>query len=564
MYIKSPYPDVPPFPATNCHDIFFNRPDQAEWPDYTVHIDPATGFRRTRREFIERIRDGATALGAPVSAGGLGLRGGDQWRDGWHYERECNGRSTEYDLLCTDLWVKDYATLVQSLLVITTPFALISSYSTPFELKHALDLSKPTRLFVAAEEVGISPQKVYILGGHVRGRRSFSEMIDDARDKQIPREPVRPVGKDTLAYLVFSSGTSGLPKAVMISHHNVNYSLAQRAIVNQTNAEVYTAPTPPTPEGIPVVLGFLPMHHSYGLHAYIFQNCLAPSTVVIISRWNTEVALKAVSKFRVTHLSLIPSIVHQLVNYPRIHEADFSSVMTMTCGAAYLPAELNVKMSALVPKDTVFLEGTLGGLTRIPGCTGVLLPGMEARIIRDDDSEAGLNEVGELYLKGENVALGYWNNESASRETFVNGWLRTGDKFRFNENGYFYYADRSKDTLKVSGSQVSPVEIENVLLAHPGRLVIDATVAGVSGGRTSDERVPRAWVVLSEEGKKAGASAVIRELEAWHQENLSKYKWLRGGIEIVEEIPKSPTGKTLRRVLQDHYEQQFAKVKGKL
>lgn len=93
-----------------------------------------------------------------------------------------------------------------------------------------------------------------------------------------------------------------------------------------------------------------------------------------------------------------------------------------------------------------------------------------------------------------------------------------------------------QDTLKVSGSQVSPVEIENVLLSHPGGIITDATVAGVSGGRTSDEKVPRAWVVLGEPGKKMGAAAAIKELETWHQENLSKYKWLRGGIEIVRQV----------------------------
>lgn len=98
------------------------------------------------------------------------------------------------------------------------------------------------------------------------------------------------------------------------------------------------------------------------------------------------------------------------------------------------------------------------------------------------------------------------------------------------------FADRAKDTLKVSGSQVSPNEIENVLLAHPDKLISDVTVAGVSGGRTSDEKVPRAWVVLSPAGKKRGAEAVIKELEKWHQESLSKFKWLRGGIEVVRTV----------------------------
>jgi acyl-CoA synthetase (AMP-forming)/AMP-acid ligase II len=95
---------------------------------------------------------------------------------------------------------------------------------------------------------------------------------------------------------------------------------------------------------------------------------------------------------------------------------------------------------------------------------------------------------------------------------------------------------RKQDILKVSGVQVSPVEIENVLLAHPQKLIQDVTVAGVSGGRTSDEKVPRAWVVLSPEGQKLGVSRVMRVLDEWHRENLSKYKWLRGGIEVVKEV----------------------------
>jgi acyl-CoA synthetase (AMP-forming)/AMP-acid ligase II len=161
---------------------------------------------------------------------------------------------------------------------------------------------------------------------------------------------------------------------------------------------------------------------------------------------------------------------------------------------------------------------------------------MEARIVREDGSEADFNEVGELWLKSPNVSPGYWDNETANRETFVDGWLKTGDRFSVNEEGHFFFADRAKDTLKVSGAQVSPVEIENVLLSHPDKLIIDVSVAGVSGGRTSDEKVPRAWIVLSAAGKKKGAAAVVKALEEWQQENLSKYKWTRGGIEVVKEV----------------------------
>lgn len=363
----------------------------------------------------------------------------------------------------------------------------------------------------------------------------------------------------------------------MISHGNLICSFLQAGIVAKAIAEVFQPPTPPTEEGIPCLLAYLPMYHTYGLHAYCFRSFLAPATYIVIPRWNIELALKLIPKYKITTLTLIPSVVHQIVNYPGIHKADLSSIRAMNNGAAYLSPELANKLTRLVSQETIFSEGygmsegtiasisrpfpgvLSGRLTNRPGSTGVLLPGMEGRLLRDDGSETEPEEIGELYVKGGNVALGYWRNEKATKETFIDGWLRTGDKFRVDKEGYFFFTDRAKDTLKVSGIQVSPLEIENVLLNQPDKLITDVTVAGVSGGRTSDEKVPRAWVVLSPAGKKLGKAVVMKELESWHQQNLSKYKWLRGGIEVVKEIPKNPTGKTLRRVLVERYERRQAK-----
>jgi len=266
---------------------------------------------------------------------------------------------------------------------------------------------------------------------------------------------------------------------------------------------------------------------------------------------------------------------YQLVNHPDFSKTDFSSIFGAHSGAAYLPREISDKVLERMSNNSFFSEGfgmsetTVSAIVRpfpgslngrfkdIPGSMGVLLPGMEARVVREDGSEAEFNEVGELWLKGGNIVPGYFNNPQATQESFIDGWLRTGDHVKVDQEQYFFFADRVKDTLKVSGSQVSPVEIEDALLANPRKLISDVTVAGVKGGgRTADERVPRAWIVLSEIGKKLGAAEVVKELERWHQKQLSRYKWLRGGIEVIEEIPKSPTGKTLRRVLQDQYEQR--------
>lgn len=198
-------------------------------------------------------------------------------------------------------------------------------------------------------------------------------------------------------------------------------------------------------------------------------------------------------RYKVSFLALIPSIVHQLVHYPGIEKADFSSINTVGSGAAYLPPELGAKMTSLIPGQSKFVDGSvisyvlsngriltyifsgrvryvgsgkyfslripyvlslciktfgaimqplsgmLGGkLQRIPGCAGVLCAGMEARIVRDDGTEADFNEVGELWLRGKNVSIGYWNNTKATTETFVDGWLRTGDQFRIDEKENFW------------------------------------------------------------------------------------------------------------------------------
>jgi acyl-CoA synthetase (AMP-forming)/AMP-acid ligase II len=289
-------------------------------------------------------------MGAPVAEGGLGMRAEDG---------EIVGIMSEN---CSD-----YIALVHSCLMIATPFALISSYSTPFELKHALTLSKATSLFVdakflpavlhVAKEVGLPLNKVFVLAGHMKGRKSLSDLVKYVKAKSMPTVAARQAKKDTLAYLVFSSGTSGLPKAVMISPGNIIYSLAQALVVQQAVAKVYTPPTPANPEGIPVTLAFLPLHHTYGLHAYCFRACLTQNTFVIMSKWDIELAFKAIPKYKVSTLMLVPSIVHQIVEHPKSKHVDWSSVISAKSGAAYLSPELAEKMATLVPKDSSLSEG---------------------------------------------------------------------------------------------------------------------------------------------------------------------------------------------------------------
>ncbi|KAJ7878869.1 hypothetical protein B0H14DRAFT_2711162 [Mycena olivaceomarginata] len=561
MYIQSPYPALPRLPEVNVHNVMFGRANQAEWPDYTIHIEAKTGRERTYKELMNDIAVGATALGASVSAGGLGLNG-----DGDEIIGILGDNSLEY------------YDLVVSLLRITTPFALISTHSTHFELVHALKLTKATRIFVDPKllknvvtaiedpDVHITRDKVYIMSGpSVHGRKSFSQMVATIKCRRVALEPVRPATARTLAYLVMSSGTSGLPEAVMITHGNIICSTFQGITTNFWNNKGQTNGAQPVTTQ-PVAICPLPMFHTFGLHSYILRSTLSPTTYVILGSWNTTQYLRAISRYRPRNLTLVPSLVHQLLTHPDIKTTDFSSVVTVASGAAYLPPELAAQLGRYLKAQSTIRSGyglseaTMGAVTPPlpegmpgmgpppPNTAGILLPGLEARIVREDGTDAARGEVGELWLRGGNIAPGYWNNPEANAKTFVDGgWLHTGDQFRTDDKGYLFFADRAKDTLKISGVQVSPKEIEDVLLAQPDKLITDVSVAGVSGGRTSDEKVPRAWIVLSTAGTKKGDAAVIKILEAWHQKALSKYKWLRGGIEVVKEVRRSAPASCLLR-----------------
>ncbi|KAG2123811.1 hypothetical protein DEU56DRAFT_904108 [Suillus clintonianus] len=545
MYYKSLFPDLPKIPESNIHHFIFGRPDQQEWPDYTLFVNVATGQRRSFREFVERVRDGATALGADVTQGGLGFR---------PENGELVGILSENCL--------DYIALVHSLLVITVPFALFSSYSTPYEFKHTNSLAQATTIFASpsllplALTSGLPADRIYILEGKCDGYTSYDKLVSSARKS-----------------------------ALMASQGTIIHATLGMMVHFMETAKVQQPPVRDIPDGLPVYFNVLPFYHTYGLYMTSFFGFLKPSTTAILPKWDIDFFFDSIPKYRVTMLGLVPSLVHQLVHHPRFKTADLSSVKSILSGAAHLPPQLAAQLCARFPDVEGInegygmseftavamkpLPGMLNGRAKNkPGSVGILASGVEARIVRPDGSLAGPNEAGELLVRGGTAVLGYKGNAKATRETFVDGWVRTGDQMRIDEDGVLFFEDRTKaslrrDTLKISGMQVSPVEIENLLLAQPDKLIIDVSVAGVSGGRTSDERVPRAWIVLSPASAALDEKEIVTRLDAWVRERLSPYKWLRGGIGCVESIPKTPTGKVLRRELVDEYEREV-KAKARL
>jgi len=330
MVFQSLLPPVPDISLPNAHHLFFNRPDQAEWEDYTIYVDALTGKARRWHEFKDRVKRGATAFGNP---------------DLFPYtENEIVGIISEN---CVE-----YPVLAHSLLAAGIPFILFPASPTPYELKHLAKVSKVKKIFasprnlknarIIAEEAGFSESNgVFILEGKVEGKRSFDDLVRSV--KEPAKDYAKPVNKDALAYLVFSSGTSGPPKGVMLSHKNIMFSVMQGFVLGTVNKAV--AP-PPRSSDIPVSLALVPFYHSYGFSVFCFYALLVPCTTIILSKWDPKLVLELIPKWKVTEMPLVPSMIHQMVNTPEWEKADTSTIESLASGAAFLPPELLAKLQS--------------------------------------------------------------------------------------------------------------------------------------------------------------------------------------------------------------------------
>ncbi|XP_011688647.1 PREDICTED: 4-coumarate--CoA ligase 2-like [Wasmannia auropunctata] len=271
-----------------------------------------------------------------------------------------------------------------------------------------------------------------------------------------------------------------------------------------------------------------------------------------------QLFLTLVQKYRITHLPLVPPILTFLAKHPLVDGYDFRSVRELLCAAAPLSKNIVTTVKARLGIKCV---RNLYGMTELSliggmsgrdddnddefenlGC-GRLLPGYLSKVIdleTQDTLEAG--QVGEICYLGDQVMLGYWNNLEATRQAIdQDGWLHTGDIGYFDSKERLHVVDRAKELIKYKGYQVSPSEIETILLSHPQ--VKDAAVAAKPDERSGE--IPVAFVV-----KQPGATIIAQDLQEFVKQKLSPQKWLRGGVQFVDAIPKNPAGKILRRELR--------------
>jgi acyl-CoA synthetase (AMP-forming)/AMP-acid ligase II len=384
----------------------------------------------------------------------------------------------------------------------------------------------------AAEQAGIADE-VYVLG-EAEGAKPFTDLLGDpaaASEVQIDAEA-------DLAVLPYSSGTTGLPKGVMLSHRNLVANLKQI----QEGFAIQPDDT---------LIGVLPFFHIYGMTVIMNQGLRAGATIVTMPRFDLDQFLGLIAEHGVTRAYVVPPIALALAKHPAVDDHDLSSMRTIMSGAAPLGAELAEKVAERIDCDVIQGYGLTetSPVTHVirpdgdnkPGSIGPPLANTECRLVEPESGEdVGPGERGELWIRGPQVMRGYLNNEEASAATVdADGWLHTGDIAVVDIDGYFEIVDRLKELIKYKGYQVAPAELEAVIINHPQ--VDDVAVIGVPDEEAGE--LPKAYVVAREDLDHD-------ELMEWVAGQVSPQKRVRL-VEEVDEIPKSPSGKILRRVLKD-------------
>jgi long-chain acyl-CoA synthetase len=350
-------------------------------------------------------------------------------------------------------------------------------------------------------------------------------------------DPVDRADDDT-AVILYTSGTTGQPKGAELTHASLNSNA-------RTTQETLLEGTPDD-----VIMGCLPLFHVFGLTCSLNAGVLAGSTLTLLPRFDGAKALSIIERDGVTVFEGVPTMFSAMLHQPDPTAHDVSSLRLCVSGGSAMPVE--VMRSFEETFGCIVLEGY--GLSetspvasfnhphaeRKPGSIGTPIRGVEMRLVDDHGSDVPAAEVGEIAIRGENVMKGYWNRAEDTAKAIPDGWFRTGDLARQDEDGYYFIVDRKKEMIIRGGYNVYPREIEEALYEHPA--VAEVACIGIRHPDLGEE--VGAAVAL-----KPGASADVDELRAFAKERVAAYKYPRH-LWLVDALPKGPTGKILRRAVE--------------
>ncbi|MFB7585965.1 AMP-binding protein [Streptomyces sp. NPDC056169] len=396
----------------------------------------------------------------------------------------------------------------------------------------------------AAAELAGGIEEIFVCDqAETEGVRSLQSFL--AATGPVPDHPIDP--DEDIAALPYSSGTTGVPKGVMLTHTSIATNLAQ------------LSPLVPMGPG-DRILAVLPFFHIYGLTALMNAPLRQGATVVVLPRFDLDTFLGAIQKHRINGLYVAPPIVLALAKHPAVAAYDLSSLEYIVSSAAPLDAALAAACSArlgLPPIRQAYGMTELSPGTHVtpldvpsppPGTVGKLLPSTELRILSLDDPsrDAAPGEAGEVAIRGPQVMKGYLGRPDATAAMVDGeGWLHTGDIGRVDDDGWLFVVDRVKELIKYKGFQVAPAELEALLLTHDG--IADAAVIGVTDAEGTE--IPKAYVVR-QPATDTASGLTSEDVVAYVAERVAPYKKVRS-VEFVESIPRAASGKILRRELRD-------------
>ncbi|ROV89533.1 hypothetical protein VSDG_08535 [Cytospora chrysosperma] len=428
-------------------------------------------------------------------------------------------------------------------------YSAASPSSTADELAYLVGLVEPKVIVcdkytraVASEtvrKVGFPAGRLLVLGDgpglDLTGAGGSGERLDLSPSRTLDWERITDPEEleGSVICVLFSSGTTGLPKGVRLSHRNV----VAEAFVNGYRT-----------------LAHLPAAHIAGLQGYLVNAMYHGGTVYWMARFDLAGFLDYCKAFRITTFFSVPPIYLAIAKHPGITD-HLDTIDHAVGGAAPLSAQVQAAAEKKMGRGKARLTQvwglteTAGAITQMPpgqsehtGSVSMLVANHEARVVGDDGRDVEPGAAGEMWVRGPVVTKGYWKNDRADAESFVDGWFCTGDIGLFRD-GKFYIVDRKKELIKYKGMQVAPAELEATLVSHP--MITDAAVIGVEKDGTE---VPRAYVVVPGTNKEHLTSEQIVQ---WVDSKVANHKRLRGGVVLVDAVPRSPAGKILRKMLRD-------------
>ncbi len=409
------------------------------------------------------------------------------------------------------------------------------------EMTHIIEDAEPRAIFtdiVTAEKIAEAVKK--------SGRAPDLWSVDDgppgflrANDFRLPSatHELGAVSEGDIAVILYTSGTTGTPKGVMLTHKNL-YANARQVRESSDLGDRS------------VTLGVLPLAHIFGFTVSTIT-AMVGGSVVVFRKFEVQEVFAAIERHRVRTFSAVPAMLYAMVTSPLASQYDLSSLETVSSGSAPCPVTLIEAFQERFHADVLegyglseaapVVSGHRRGMPIKPGTVGVLVSGVEARILDRGGNAMPSGEVGELWVRGDNITPGYYRNSKATEEVLDEGWLATGDLARMDADGYLSIVDRKKDLIIRGGYNIYPRDVEEVLLRHPA--IAEAAVIGVPSERLGEE--PLAFVV-----PRSGRPIDEEEVIAFARTTLAHYKVPRH-IMVVDSLPRNGVGKVLKKTLRE-------------